>query len=580
MTTDAIGPGVLLGGRYRLDDLLSETDGARFWRGVDTVLGRSVAIHTVAGDDPRAERLMAAARDSATVSETHLLRVLDCDAGDEVTWVVNEWGWGTSLDVMLQQGPLPASRAAWLVREVAESIAAAHAAGVSHGRLTPESVLVTEAGAVKLIGFVVTAAVEGPATAEPCVRERGYGDLDGRQADVVDLASLLYAALTARWPGISPSAVPRAPTDHGGPLRPRQVRAGVPRMLDAICSRVLRKEAQSHALPIESAHELLAALEDQVGDPLASAPLDVQSMHTEPTVAIRRDQLPAPFGPERPDERPTGRPDEPGPPALLDTQPSLPPYEEHPDRPLFAGTERRTPLPDADRGSSAWLFGDDTGSAPPADDTAVPTDGRHPLRTMLIAAGVVVLLVAMVLAFELGHDHHTPSASTHPTPSGSARPTDQVLTPVAVHDFDPEGRNAKGKPDPSENPQEVPLAIDDRGNTGWTTMTYATAALGGLKSGVGLLLDFGTDRSVGSVRLTLRGSPTSVDLYAASTGSDTPPTSLTGLRKVASVTADQRETTLRPGSPVKTRFVVVWLTRLPPYGHGFRGEIDQVTVLS
>ena len=64
-------------------------------------------------------------------------------------------------------------------------------------------------------------------------KARGYGELDPRETDVVDLAAILYAGLTGRWPGISPSSVPDAPRDQRGPLRPRQVRAGVPRLLDA-----------------------------------------------------------------------------------------------------------------------------------------------------------------------------------------------------------------------------------------------------------------------------------------------------------------------------------------------------------
>src|SRR4051812_25738265 len=156
----AMSPGTLLGGRYRLEVLLSEHGGARFWRATDTVLARNVAVHAVTSDDPRSPALMEAARVSATVSDPHLLRVLDCDDSEGVTWVVNEWGEGVSLDLMLQQGTLPPSRAAWLAREVADAIAAGHAAGVSHGRLNPEAVLVTDAGTVKLIGYVVDASLE------------------------------------------------------------------------------------------------------------------------------------------------------------------------------------------------------------------------------------------------------------------------------------------------------------------------------------------------------------------------------------------------------------------------------------
>ena len=168
MTTGSNGPGTVLADRYRLDDLLTESAGARFWRATDMILARSVAIHAVSSDDPRAPGLLDAARVSATVTDTHLLRVLDCDDDDGITWVVNEWGDGISLDLMLQKGTLPPSRAAWLAREVAEAIAAGHAQGVAHGRLNPEAVLVTHAGAVKLIGYVVDASLEIPAHPTRC----------------------------------------------------------------------------------------------------------------------------------------------------------------------------------------------------------------------------------------------------------------------------------------------------------------------------------------------------------------------------------------------------------------------------
>ncbi|HEX7740271.1 MAG TPA: hypothetical protein VF426_11560, partial [Marmoricola sp.] len=96
MTTESISRGTMLGGRYRLDDLLSENSGARFWRGTDTVLGRSVAVNVMPADDPRLEGLLAAARASARVNDSRLLRVLDCAQNDDAGWVVNEWGAGAS----------------------------------------------------------------------------------------------------------------------------------------------------------------------------------------------------------------------------------------------------------------------------------------------------------------------------------------------------------------------------------------------------------------------------------------------------------------------------------------------------
>jgi len=165
--TSSMIPGALLGGRYRLDDLLDDIDGARFWRATDTVLARSVAVHALDESDPRVDAMLEGARVSATVTDPHLLRVLDADLRDGMAWVINEWGTGHSLDEMISGGRvLPPDRAAWLVREVAASIAVAHRQGIAHGRLVPENVMVTESGTVRLIGFAIDARLRGEGVEE------------------------------------------------------------------------------------------------------------------------------------------------------------------------------------------------------------------------------------------------------------------------------------------------------------------------------------------------------------------------------------------------------------------------------
>lgn len=573
MTTSTSGRGTLLGGRYRLDDLLSEHDGARFWKGTDTVLARSVAINTVPADDLRSERLLEAARRSATVVDARLLRTLDCDEGEEVTWVVNEWAAGVSLDVLLQHDVLPPARAAWLVREVAQSIASAHRHGVAHGRLTPESVLVTEAGAVKLIGFAVSSATGShPSELEP-------GSQEELAADVVNLAGILYAALVGRWPGVSPSAVPAAPRDARGPLRPRQVRAGVPRMLDALCERVLRSDphdhAHEHAQPIRTAGEVAAALADFVDDTDATPP-DMSSLHLEPTIAIRKEQLQHLLEETRPAE-PLPRD------AAREQAPPLPPFEEPPERPLFASTERRPVRPgqqagagtsdstgSGSTGSGYWLFSEEPPTAPTGKE------GRTWLRLAVILAVVVVLFGAMAVAFKMGRGDPAPERPADSTqPSKSSSPTGTPLQFASVHDFDPEGDP------PSENPEQVPLATDGKTSTGWTTLTYrGNPHLGGLKSGVGLLLDLGAERTVTTAEVALRGTPTSVSLYAAPAGVNDPPTDITELDRVDARVAQQPDVTFRPDKALHTRYLVVWLTSLPPANGGYRGEITEITVRS
>ncbi|MCW2837896.1 MAG: serine/threonine protein kinase [Marmoricola sp.] len=626
MGTGSIGPGTVLAGRYRLEDLLAESEGARFWRATDQILARSVAIHAVASDDPRASALLEAARVSATVVDPHLLRVLDCDDEDGISWVVNEWGDGVSLDLMLQQGTLPPSRAAWLAREVAEAIAAGHAQGVAHGRLNPEAVLVTHAGAVKLIGYVVDATLERPRPPDPL-----YGELDEREADVINLAGILYAALTGRWPGVARSAVPRAPRESRRPLRPRQVRAGVPRTLDAICERVLHKEGSMHAMPIETAQEIAAALADYVGDPALTAPVDAAAMHAEPAAPLHREEAGVaddpeatrvgapPFAPELPvqdDPEATqgfrlsdDAPDSLSPlHAPADRTPSAA-FPDLPERPLFASTERRVPTATragqqsghgsgrshasgpseggagghgdpADTGPGSaigfWPFEED-----PEEAAEVHTgkEGRGWLRVAVVVGVLLVLVVATAIAFNRSRtDGSTPSGTSSSPGGGPSSATSAAGAPVRladVRDFDPFAQP------PEENPETAPNAIDGDPATSWRTSTYrGSPGLGGLKAGVGLIVDLGKDVAAKSVTVRFKGRPTSFEVYAATAGVTQFPDSLDQLDKVgARADAPERATVTLDPAPT-TRYVLVWLTKLPQVSGGYRGEISDVTVTS
>ena len=282
MTDSPWGPGTVLAGRFLLEDLLDETDGAYFWRATDQVLARSVGVHLLRADDPRAGALLDAARTSALVSDIRLLRVLDAASAEGVVYVVNEWSPGLSLDQVVAEGPMPANRAAWVVREVAETVAAAHRVGVAHGRLLPENVIVSDAGPIKLVGFVVDAVLRSP---DGQRRVTDGEPVSAAESDVLNLAGLLYAALVGRWPGTEGSKVPTAPVEHGRALRPRRVRAGVPRSLDALCAQVLSDPPGTGA-PVDTAHEVHAALSDYIGDPTGSS---VWTPGPEPTVVLDRD---------------------------------------------------------------------------------------------------------------------------------------------------------------------------------------------------------------------------------------------------------------------------------------------------
>lgn len=640
----SIRPGDVLAGRYRLEDLLSESEGGRFWRAHDAVLDRHVAVHVISADDPRADALLAAARASATVQDRCVLRVLDADQHDGLCYVVNEWGAGISLDVMLAgDGPLEPRQAAWLAAEVGASLAAAHQAGVAHGRLVPENVLLDHNGHVRLIGLAVDAALHGLPPGR-------------RSTDVADLAGVLYAALTGRWAGITASAVPRALVDNGEVLRPRRVRAGIPRPLDQLCEEVLNPETVgTHA---KAAYDLTTArgitdyLRAFVGDPTGLAPatggaVRAHGADARPTAYTAAYDEPAAYQPAVPDpppeaavpepvtEQPTvavagplpaeEQPTELGMPIFDDDSddvgwltaratvpPPPPPFEQPPERPLFApdpppGEPARRSRPGAAvAGQPPWPpdtgTGTGTGSGTGTGTGARPrtgtgsgtgwgrlTTGSGPLileeveddhvpgrRTLRLAAAIlaaILLLLAALVAINLGRGRSPldlrPGSSSTPTPTASTSqsPEPTVLAGLTATDLDPQGNPRE------ENPDLAPLAVDGDPGTSWHTMTYKQDfGPGGLKTGVGLVVDLGEARAVRDVTLRLGGGATTVSLFLT----ETPPSAVAGLTPAATGTADPTLRAVLDGA--EGRYLTVWLTSLPRTADGFRGQVAEVEV--
>ena len=97
---------------------------------------------------------------------------------------------------------------------------------------------------------------------------------------------------------------------------------------------------------------------------------------------------------------------------------------------------------------------------------------------------------------------------------------------------------------------------------------------GGLKTGVGLVLDLGASHDVSEVDLTTVGSPTSVSVYVSAKN----PANLAGLSAAGTSDITSTHGTLSLDQPQTGRYVVVWLTKLPVVPGGFRGGIAEAVV--
>jgi hypothetical protein len=237
-----------LGGRFRLDERIGlddqvsgisgprgsswEARGLSLWKATDQLLNRPVTIYLLPrGPVPSA--VTDAVRSAAKVSDPRLATIYDTDFDEDSPYIVAEWTRGTHLEDLLLSGlPHPALAAA-MIADAADAIAVAHRAGRPHLRLTPHSLRWDNGSGLKITGLGLDDALCGSGLG---------GSTAGNPvaADTAALARMLYALLTGSWPGDEPTALPAAPRHKGNVCTPRQIRAGVPAMLDAIAFRGLQ----------------------------------------------------------------------------------------------------------------------------------------------------------------------------------------------------------------------------------------------------------------------------------------------------------------------------------------------------
>ena len=253
----------LLGGRFRLDERISlddqvsspcgsswEARGLSLWKATDSLLGRPVTIYLLPRGIPVPRPVVEGIRSAAKVTDTRIAKVYDTDFNPDCPYIVTEWTPGTHLEDLLLSGlPSPALAAA-MIADAADAIAVAHRAGRPHLRLTPRALRWHPGQGLRITGFGIDAALCGPQDphANPMT------------ADTMALARMLYALLTGYWPGAGPTPLPPAPRHKGQVCTPRQVRAGVPAVLDAITYRALLGEAADAPLRAQTPAGLAMAL--------------------------------------------------------------------------------------------------------------------------------------------------------------------------------------------------------------------------------------------------------------------------------------------------------------------------------
>jgi eukaryotic-like serine/threonine-protein kinase len=309
--------GRLLGGRYRLADVLGRGGMGTVWRARDEVLGRTVAVKElrfpsdIDEDDKRrlVTRTLREAKAIARIRSGSAVTVFDVVDEDDRPWIVMELVEGRSLaDVIREDGPVTPRRAAEIGLAILDVLRAAHREGIVHRDVKPSNVLLEEdTGRVVLTDFGI-AKVEGdpsvtstgmlvgaPSYISP---ERARGHRPGSPADMWSLGGLLYAAVEGHPPYDKGSAIATLTAVMTDPLEP-PARAGA---LSEVIYGLLLKDPEKR-LDDAGARPLLEAVMAGPDEPeqAGEEPRSVTVTTALPTVALAEGLLPeeAP-GPRRP----------------------------------------------------------------------------------------------------------------------------------------------------------------------------------------------------------------------------------------------------------------------------------------
>jgi len=538
-------PGTRLGGRYRLEDRIAAAAGWAAWKAIDETLARAVTVLTFAPGFPRLREVVTAARAASRLNDPRFAQVFDVEDDWDHAYIVTEWAAGDSLDDMLTSGPLDAARGARIVAEAAEAMSAAHAAGLAHLCLDPDSLRWTAGGGVKITGLGIDAALTGASAEDPGL------------ADTRRLGMLLYATLTGHWPGPDCPTLPPAPVENGLPCSPRQVRAGVPALLDDITTQALMLDG-TDGNALTTPDQLAAALVEAI-----------------PPVPIP--QLPPPTRPPRSPSRSPSR-------ARSRTEPRTDPYRQgvRPTRDDVYG--QNDPYTRDDQ----YLYPDEQerpywsqdGQRPGARGGGRRTDASRS-RTVAIVAVVVVIAIALVV-FALRSLHHgttkTPPAAGHHTSTPKTSASATTLTPVGANAFE-------------DNPADANMAIDNNPSTAWQTFQYiGNPVFGGLQQGSGLILNMGHSVKLSTVKVTFETTPgADVQIKIGNPSNPSPPQNdvtqaesiANSMPTVASQSDVSGAVTFTIHSSASGQYVLIWFTKLAPmpdHANKFQGSIYNVVV--
>ena len=211
-------------------------------------------------------------------------------------------------------------------------------------------------------------------------------------------------------------------------------------------------------------------------------------------------------------------------------------------------------------------------------------DGNSTAKKLMVGVAALLVIALAGVLLGIGWNSLSKTAGDNPsTASGSDSQGGEADGPQVIA---LSGDMVRMVDPPAGDRQEgegIELAVDGDETTGWATQEYTTPEFGNLKPGMGILINLGKPQNVSGVRLKLSAPGAWVGVrYGDQDYGDTSE----GDQQIHDnyqTAAEPREVQATVEIPVdfEAQYVMVWITKLPPYEGGrFSIQVNEIELVS
>jgi serine/threonine-protein kinase len=297
---------------YRITERLGAGGMGVVWKAIDTHLGREVALKVLPAEDTSdpvsVSRFLREGRSASALNHPNIVTIFEANTAHKIPFIAMEYIRGEGLNETLREGRLSMTRSLDVALQICAALQHAHEHGIVHRDLKPSNIMLTAAGAVKVLDFGLAKRTKaGPFDVDPTITapltlagvtvgtlaymspEQAMGEDVDTRSDLFSFGVVLYEMLSGTRPFEGSSlvgAMRRILSAEPAPLHASV--PGLPAALEAIVLRCLAKEAQDRYASAADAATDLRQVRSAMAQAAAASTATMMAAPPRPRLPLRR----------------------------------------------------------------------------------------------------------------------------------------------------------------------------------------------------------------------------------------------------------------------------------------------------